>query len=173
MLFRVLTSAAMLSISSGCEMSSENSHGENTSKGVERAEKAPADVKVAPPIRKAKKSAEPEGSAQAVDTCVGNWVYLPKDLEKEVGFSVNVLPEFKYRIQFSDFGKSSGNYIQIGSLDTILRLTDVEHGDTYDMGECESSAEITFDDGREFTLKKSPGDIFDEAAQRGTPITDE
>lgn len=120
-----------------------------------------------------KQPATATASAQPAVTCLGRWVYFPRDLQNNVAFSVQVDRNFSYKIQFSDFGRSSGNWMQIGSVGADLRLEDSKQRDTFNLGECGRTAMIMFSDGREFELQRARGDLAQEARRRGVDLSEQ
>ena len=103
--------------------------------------------------------------------CFGDWIYWPENLEEEAALFVKVKPDQQFEIQFSDFSHVDGSYDVIGHVGYALRLQPKDGSPQIDLS-CEDETEITFDDGRSFTLQRGRGNLFEEAKRRGVDLSE-
>lgn len=100
----------------------------------------------------------------AAQACLGDWAYLPADLEREVGFQLSVAPSNAFRLVLTDFGRAAG----IGQPQSDGSVTLKDGDETFTLRDCEAdSAQFEFPDGRVFTLVRPDRDFWELARQRG------
>jgi hypothetical protein len=98
----------------------------------------------------------------AAHACLGEWNYLPANLDLEVGFQLSIEPSNAFTLMFTDYSKTNGSGER--QADGALLLQDSDG--VFKLTDCDAeSAQVEFPDGRIFTVTRDKGEFWDTARE--------
>lgn len=100
----------------------------------------------------------------AAHACLGEWAYLPADLNQEVGFQLSLASSNAFSLRLTDYGSATGPGVRQADGSVLLR----DGEEVFTLRACDGdSAELVFPDGRVFTLSPLTEDFWELARRRG------
>jgi hypothetical protein len=98
----------------------------------------------------------------AAHACLGEWNYLPANLDLEVGFQLSIEPSNSFTLIFTDYSKTNGSGER--QADGALMLQDSDG--VFKLTDCDAeSAQVEFPDGRIFAVTRDRGEFWDTARE--------
>lgn len=114
---------------------------------------------------------KPKLAADPSHRCVGDWGYVPENLNAEVGFSVHIPVKGEAVVQLSDYDKVTSQPRSVGD-PTLVRLVDRISPAEPIFLICSLEGRVTAAilNGRGYVLQRIKGNVFDVARARGHPL---